>query len=59
MWTVIYVSPSEKTAKRIRLKLTEEGFLVKVRQNKFQQYELLVPQGELEEIREVLTVILP
>lgn len=59
MWTVIYVTANEQIATRISRQLTEEGFLVKVRQNTFQQFELLVPEGELEEIQEVLTAYLP
>lgn len=55
MWTVIYITPNEKIAKRISQQLTAEGFLIKIKQNNFMQYELLVPEGELEEIRGILT----
>lgn len=60
MWTVIYIAPTAKIAERIRTKLTEEGFLVQVRPinlNK-NQFEILVPHGELEEVQEVLNSIL-
>lgn len=59
MWTVIYIAPSEKMAEKIRDRLTEEGFLVKIRQiNSSNQYEILVPEGELDEIQEVINTIL-
>lgn len=61
MWTVIYIAPTEKIADRIKAKLTEEGFLVQVRGINLtkNQYEILVPEGELEEVQEVLNSILP
>jgi len=61
MWTVIYIAPTEKIADRIKNKLTEEGFLVQVRSINLtkNQYEILVPEGELEEVQEVLNAILP
>ncbi|WP_199615691.1 glutamate decarboxylase [Paenibacillus alkalitolerans] len=60
MWTVIYIAPTAKIAERIRTKLTEEGFLVQVRAINLtkQQYEILVPEGELDEVQEVLSTIL-
>ncbi|MFC4075767.1 glutamate decarboxylase [Salinithrix halophila] len=60
MWTVIYISPNQKIAERIREKLAGEGFLVKVRPMRMKngQYEILVPQGELREVQEVLGSIL-
>ena len=60
MWTVIYIAPTAKIAEMIQTKLTEEGFLVRSRpvsQSK-QQFEILVPSGELEEVQEVLNSIL-
>jgi hypothetical protein len=44
----------------IKSKLTEEGFLVKCRPINMskQQFEILVPSGELEEVQEVLNLIL-
>jgi len=61
MWTVIYIAPTEKAAERIKAKLTEEGFLVQVRPVNMAktQYEILVPEGELDEVQEVLGSILP
>jgi menaquinone-dependent protoporphyrinogen IX oxidase len=60
MWTVIYIAPTSKIAERIKQKLTEEGFLVQVRPVNVsnQQYEILVPEGELEDVQEVLSSIL-
>jgi hypothetical protein len=60
MWTVIYIAPTAKIAERIKLKLTEEGFLVKIRAINLtkNQFEILVPAGELEEVQEVLNSIL-
>jgi hypothetical protein len=60
MWTVIYIAPTPKIADRIKDKLTSEGFLVKIRAINLskQQYEILVPAGEVQEIQEVLNSIL-
>ncbi len=59
MWKVIYISPSAKMAQKIQEKLTEEGFLVKIRQTSVaKQYEILVPESEIDEIQEVLNSIL-
>ncbi|MHA6529576.1 hypothetical protein [Paenibacillus sp. HW567] len=60
MWTVIYIAPTAKVADMIQSKLTEEGFLIKCRPVNMskQQFEILVPSGELEEVQEVLNLIL-
>lgn len=60
MWTVIYIAPTKKVADRIQEQLTVEGFLVQVRAINLakQQYEILVPEGELDEVQEVLNTIL-
>jgi hypothetical protein len=59
VWTVIYIAPSARIAERIQQRLTDEGFLVKVREAKVsKQYEILVPEGELQEVQEVLATIL-
>jgi hypothetical protein len=60
MWTVIYIAPTSKIADRIKTKLSEEGFLVQVRPISLtkNQFEILVPEGELEEVQEVLNSIL-
>ena len=61
MWTVIYIAPTEKIADRIKNRLTVEGFLVQVRSINMtkNQYEILVPEGELLDVQEVLNTILP
>ncbi|MDF2671057.1 MAG: hypothetical protein K0R67_3363 [Paenibacillus sp.] len=60
MWTVIYIAPTAKIAERIRHRLTDEGFLVQLRPINLSknQFEILVPEGELEEVQEVLNAIL-
>jgi hypothetical protein len=60
MWTVIYIAPNQKAAERIQEQLTSEGFLVKMRPSHLakQQYEILVPEAELDEVQEVLKDIL-
>ncbi|MCF6092944.1 glutamate decarboxylase [Microaerobacter geothermalis] len=60
MWTVIYIASNSNMAERIKNRLTNEGFLVKIRQSRLskKQYEILVLQSELEEVQEVLSFIL-
>ena len=60
MWKVIYIAPSERIAERIKLKLSEEGFLVQIRAVNLSKnhYEILVPNTELEDVQEVLNAIL-
>lgn len=60
MWTVIYIAQSSKHAKQIQDRLVAEGFLAKVRQTQVTkpQFEILVPESELDEVQEVLKDIL-
>lgn len=60
MWTVIYIAQTGKFAEQIEQRLSNEGFLVKVRQAHVakQQFEILVPEGELDEVQEILKEIL-
>ncbi|GKU75783.1 glutamate decarboxylase [Paenibacillus sp. L3-i20] len=60
MWTVIYIAPTAKMAENIKKRLTDEGFLVKIRPVNLskQQFEILVPSGELEEVQEVFNAII-
>lgn len=60
MWTVIYIAQSSKVALQIQEKLVNEGFLAKTRQANVakQQYEILVPETELDEVQEILKDIL-
>ncbi|QAY65111.1 glutamate decarboxylase [Paenibacillus protaetiae] len=59
MWTVIYIAPTAKIADNIKKRLTEEGFLIKIRPVNLskQQFEILVPSAELEEVQEVFNSI--
>jgi hypothetical protein len=58
MWTVIYIAQSSKLAEQIKNRLIEEGFFPKIRQSVSKQYEILVPESELDEVQEVLKDIL-
>lgn len=60
MWTVIYIASTEKMADRICARLTDEGFLVKRRlvSGARPQFEILVPETELDDVKELLTDIL-
>lgn len=60
MWTVIYITQSAKLADRIQNRLVTEGFLVNIRKTHVakQQYEVLVPETEVDEVQEVLTDVL-
>jgi hypothetical protein len=60
MWTVIYIAPTAKIAERIKQKLTDEGFLVQVRPVSLSknQFEILVPEGEIDEVQEALSEIM-
>lgn len=59
MWTVIYIASSAKMAEKIENQLSQEGFLVKIRPSQHgKQYEILVPQSELDDVRETLSYIL-
>ncbi|GKS09338.1 glutamate decarboxylase [Paenibacillus chitinolyticus] len=60
MWTVIYIAPTAKIAERIKHRLSEEGFLVQIRAISMtkNQFEIVVPEGEVEEVQEVLNTIL-
>lgn len=60
MWTVIYIAPTAKIAEMIQARLSEESFMVRIRPIHMskQQFEVLVPSGEVEEVQEVLNSIL-
>lgn len=60
MWTVIYIAPTARQAEHIQEKLTGEGFLVRVRQARGakEQFEILIPETELDEGQEVLKDVL-
>ena len=58
MWRVIYITGDEKLAARIQEKLTQEGFLVKIKPSVSKQYEIQVPTSEAAEAQDMLNVIL-
>lgn len=60
MWTAIYIAPNLKKAERIQDKLSDEGFMVKIRQASTarEQYEILVPEAEVEEIQHIIAPFL-
>ncbi|MCY0874680.1 MAG: glutamate decarboxylase [Firmicutes bacterium] len=60
MWTVIYIASTQKLADRICERLLAEGCLAKQRQASTtkQQFEILVPEAELDDVKELLTDIL-
>lgn len=59
MWTVIYIAPTLRQAERICERLAREGFLARQRQagTSRQQFEILVPEAELEDVKELLNDI--
>lgn len=60
MWTVIYIAPTKAKAERMEQRLSEEGFMVKIRPSSLSkyQYEILVPEGELDDMEEIINSIL-
>ncbi len=60
MWTVIYIAPTLRLAQKICETLAAEGFLAKQRQasTKKEQYEILVPESEIEDIKDLFNDIL-
>jgi hypothetical protein len=59
MWTVIYIASSLKKAEKIQDRLSEAGFLAKTKATGHgEQYEILVPETELEEVQDTLSEML-
>lgn len=59
MWTVIYITSSTDEKNKIEGHLETEGFMVQIRQTKSSaQYEILVLENEVEEVREELNNII-
>jgi len=57
MWTVVYMAHNEADSQKIKRILDTEGFLVKIKpvgKEDDRVYEVLVPNGEVEEAHEVL-----
>lgn len=60
VWKVIYIAPSAKKAEQIQDRLAEEGFLAKIRHahSARGQFEILVPESEVEEVQPIMGAIL-
>lgn len=62
MWTVVYIAPHMKEAEKIKVLLSGEGFLVKLKSiglsqvNENGPVEVLVPESEAEEATEIMAV---
>lgn len=60
MWTVVYLAKNKKEAEKMSGRLTQEGVLVKIQpvsknpEGEEGYYEILVPEGEVEEAHGVL-----
>jgi hypothetical protein len=63
VWTVVYIAPSLKEAKKMEKLLSTEGFLVKLRTIGLPQakepcsVEILVPESEVDEALETINTI--
>lgn len=63
MWTVVYIAPDLKEAKKMEKILKAEGFLVKLRTiglsqaNDTSSVEILVPESEVDEALETINTI--
>ncbi|MCK4260888.1 MAG: glutamate decarboxylase [Halanaerobiales bacterium] len=58
MWKVVYIAPNKEKVDRMKNRLTEEGFWVKIEPmgfNAIDGYQLLVPQGEAIEVADFLS----
>ena len=61
MWTVIYIAPTMEIAHRIRDRMADEGFEIRLRpiiMGKSQQFEISVRETEVLEIQDLLVTIL-
>lgn len=64
MWTVVYIAANRALAEMIKELLSGDGFLVMLRPigpphlGDSSQYEILVPETELDEVHEILTTVL-
>lgn len=61
MWKVVYIARSKPVAEKLQTQLQNEGVLVKIRplgnEATSSQYEVLVPESEVEEAQEVLNTL--
>ncbi|MCL6451777.1 MAG: DUF2007 domain-containing protein [Acetobacteraceae bacterium] len=64
MWTVVYIAPNRAVAEMLKDILTREGLLVMLRPGSpvhfgdSGNFEILVPEGEVDEAHEVLASVL-
>ncbi|SET20318.1 hypothetical protein [Anaerobranca gottschalkii] len=61
MWKVVYIAKDEILAEKIKDKLSQEGFMVQLRElskNKKGQVEILVPSSEAPDVVEFLSHII-
>ena len=60
MWTAIYIAQNRKMAEKVETILMDEGMLVKIEsmskdnESKEGFFEILVPEGEANEARDIL-----
>ncbi len=60
MWTVVYIAQNKTAAETLQKKLTDEGFLVKIKpigsgkDPDTCSYEILVPASEVDEAMEII-----
>ncbi len=60
MWTVVYLAKGKKLAEKLNALITQEGVLVKIQpvSKKAEEdevyFEVLVPEGEVEEAHNIL-----
>lgn len=61
VWKVVYIAKDEILAEKIKDKLSQEGFMVQLRElskNKKGQVEILVPSSEAPDVVEFLSHII-
>lgn len=58
MWTTVYIATEIENAQNIERKLTNEGFMVRIKflanENGLDLYEVLAPEFEVVEIQECM-----
>lgn len=61
MWTIIYIAPTMEIAHRLRARMAEEGYEIRLRAlsvGKSQQFEVSVHNHEVHEAHELLMQII-
>ena len=64
MWTVVYIAPNRTTAEMLKEILIKEGLLCMLKSlgiphmGDAASFEILVPEGEVEEAHEILAGVL-